>query len=74
MLIRFFKENDVIGYGGDPQTIRLQECIGVHIGVSVGIRIGVRIGVHVGVHVGVHMRTIYEHEPACVILTLFNIL
>ena len=26
MLIRFFKENDLIGCGGDPQPIRLQGC------------------------------------------------
>ena len=31
MLIMFFKENDLIGCGGDPQPIRLQ----VHIGVCV---------------------------------------
>ena len=29
MLIRFFKENDLIGCGGDPQPIRLQEHTGV---------------------------------------------
>ena len=36
MLIRFFKENDLIGSGGDPQPIRLQVYIGVHIGVCLG--------------------------------------
>ena len=33
----------------------------------------VRARVHVGLCVRVRVRTIYEHEPACVILTLFNI-
>ena len=33
--------------------------------------IGVCVGVYIGVHIGVRM--IYKHEPACVILTLFNI-
>ena len=27
MLIRFFKENDLIGCDGDPQPIRLQQCM-----------------------------------------------
>ena len=41
MLIRFFKENYLIGCGGDPQPIRLpvhaQGCVcrGVHAGVCV---------------------------------------
>ena len=53
-------------------------CVGVHIGVHVGVHIGVCVGVHVGEHLGVHIgvcigvRMIYKHEPACVILTLFN--
>ena len=34
MLIRCFKENDLIGCGGDPQSIRLGVCIGVHIGCA----------------------------------------
>ena len=46
MLIRFFKENDLIGCGVDPQAIRLQ-------GVCIGVCIGVHKGVHVGVSVGV---------------------
>ena len=35
MLIRFFKENDLIGCGGDPQPIRLQVWIGMCMGVYV---------------------------------------
>ena len=32
MLIRFFKEIDLIGCGGDPQPIRLQVCAqGLHV-------------------------------------------
>ena len=44
MLIRFFKENDLIGCGGDPQPIRLQ----VHRGACRGVH-RMCIGVHVGV-------------------------
>ena len=36
MLIRFYKENDLIGCGGDPQPV------GVRIGVRIGVGIGVR--------------------------------
>ena len=57
MLIRFFKENDLIDCGGDPQPIRLQVC--AHGCACRDVRAGVRM--------------ICEHEPACVILTLFNI-
>ena len=60
MLIRFFKENDLVGCGGDPQPMRLQMRVGVHVWVHVGVRVGVQ--------------TIYELKKACVILTLFNIL
>ena len=45
MLIRFFKENDLIGCGGDPHPIRL--------GVPIGVRIEMHIGVHIGVNIGV---------------------
>ena len=48
MLIRFFKENDLIGCGGDPQPITLQ----VWIGMDMGVRVGVHIGLHVGVCIG----------------------
>ena len=44
MLIRFFKENNLIGCGGDPQPIRLQVCAGVH--VQGCMHRGVDIGVH----------------------------
>ena len=60
MLIRFFKENNLIGCGGDPQPIRLQVCAGVHA-QGCGHR-GSHRGVCTegcacsGVHAGVHMQ------------------
>ena len=42
MLIRFLKENDLIGCGGDPQPIRLK---GAHRGVCRGAnRVACRAG------------------------------
>ena len=59
MLIRFFKENDLIGCGGDTQPIRLQVgtlsqsdwgCVHRTVCAEVCMQGCVCRGVHVGVH------------------------